>query len=49
MLVREFKNANVEKEKFVVKIFGAFITLKVFDLYPKRFIWIHDLILKMSW
>ena len=31
MLVREFKNANVEKEKFVVKIFGAFITLKVLE------------------
>ena len=29
MLIREFKNANVDKEKFVVKIFGAFITLKV--------------------
>ncbi len=29
MLIREFKNANVNKEKFVVKIFGAFITLKV--------------------
>ena len=31
MLIREFKNANVDKEKFVVKIFGAFITLKVLE------------------
>ena len=30
MLIREFKNANVDKEKFVVKIFGAFITLESF-------------------
>ena len=31
LLIREFKNANVEKEKFAVKIFGAFVTLKVLE------------------
>ena len=31
LLIREFKNANVDKEKFVVKIYGAFVTLKVLE------------------
>ncbi len=31
MLIRQFKNVNVEKEKYDVKIYGAFITLKVLE------------------
>ena len=48
MLIREFKNANVDKEKFVVKIFGAFITLKVSEPLSGKLILIRNLILKMN-
>ena len=39
MLIREFKNVTVDKEKFEMKIFGAFVTLQVMEpLTEKKYL-----------